>query len=172
VSPLAADNYSEYRDKEFLEVIGAGHLVPKLREFWPPGGPCWDALARLEAGGCILVEAKSHVPEIYGSGCRADGESLSLIQSSLARTKEWSGSRPAADWLDRLYQSANRLACLYFLREIGKVNAFLANVYFTDDPHSPTTRQQWDEGIKAVNEQLGIAGPVPYCASVFLEAAR
>jgi hypothetical protein len=33
VSPLAAENYSEYRDEEFLEVVGAGHLAPKLREF-------------------------------------------------------------------------------------------------------------------------------------------
>ena len=65
---------------------------------------------------------------------------MSLIQSSLARTKEWLGVSPDADWLGRLYQSGNRLAYLYFLREIGKVDAFLANVYFTGDPHSPTTR--------------------------------
>jgi hypothetical protein len=172
VSPLVADNYSEYRDEEFLEIIGAGHLAPKLPEFWPRGGPCWDALARLDGGGCVLVEAKSHVPEVYGNGCGASGDSLSLIKSSLAGTKAWLGVSPDADWLGRLYQSANRLAYLYFLREIGKVDAFLANVYFTGDPHSPTTRQQWDEGIGAVSEQLGIASPAPCSASVFLEAAR
>jgi hypothetical protein len=170
VSPLAADNYSEYRDKEFLGFIGAGHLAPKLREFWPRGGPCWDALARLDGGGCVLVEAKSHVPELYGNGCGAVGESLSLIQSSLARTKAMLGVSPDADWLGRLYQSANRLAYLYFLREIGKVDAFLASVYFTGDPHSHTTRQEWDEAIRTVNEELGIASPVPYSVSVFLGA--
>jgi hypothetical protein len=172
VSPLAADNHSEYRDREFLEIIGAGHLAPKLAEFWPRGGPCWDALARLDGGGCVLVEAKSHVPEVYGKPCGAAGGSLSLIQSSLAQTKEWLGVNQDADWLGRLYQSANRLAYLYFLREIGKVDAFLANVYFTGDQRSPTTRQEWDTGIKAVGEQLGISSPVPYSASVFLEAAR
>jgi hypothetical protein len=172
VSPLAADNHSEYRDEEFLEIIGAGHLAPKLRDFWPQKGPCWDALARLDGGGCLLVEAKSHVPEVYGSGCGASGGSLSLIESSLGKTKEWLAASPDADWLGRLNQSANRLAYLYFLREIGKVDAFLANVYFTGDPHSPTTRQEWDEGIKVVTEQLGIASPVPHSVSVFLEAVR
>jgi hypothetical protein len=49
---------------------------------------------------------------------------------------------------------------------------FQANVYFTGDPHSPTTRQDWEKGIIAVSEQLGIASPVPYCVSVFLEAAQ
>jgi hypothetical protein len=39
-------------------------------------------------------------------------------------------------------------------------DAFLANVYFRGDPHSPTTRQEWDENIRAVGEQIGIANPV------------
>ena len=79
---------------------------------------------------------------------------------------------PDADWLRRLHQSANRLAYLYFLREIGKVDVFLANVYFTGDPHSPTTGQEWDKGIRAVSQELGIAGPVPCSVSVFREAVR
>ena len=40
--------------------------------------------------------------------------------------------RGSRDWLPRL-------TYLYFLREIGKVDAFLANVHFAGDPHSPTT---------------------------------
>jgi len=171
VSPLAAESYCEYRDEAFLEAIGAGHLAPRLREFWPRGGPCWDALARLDSGGCIIVEAKSHVSEVYGNGCGAKGDALALIQSSVKRAEDWLGAGPDADWLGRLYQSANRLAHLYFLREVGKVGAYLVNVYFTGDPHSHTSRQQWDEGIKAVEEELGIPGPVPYSASAFLEAA-
>jgi len=42
--------------------------------------------------------------------------------------------RPDVAWVGRHYQPANRLASLYFLREIGKVDGFLANVYFTGDP--------------------------------------
>lgn len=168
VSPLEADNYSEHRDAEFLEKIGAGHLASKLKEFWPRGGPCWDALARVNGGGCILVEAKSHVREVYGSGCGASDDSLAVIVASLDRTKSWLGVRPDTNWLGPLYQSANRLAHLYFLREIGKINAFLVNVYFVNDPHSPTTRQQWDEGIEIANSTLGIGSQTPFTGSVFL----
>ena len=73
--------------------------------------------------------------------------------------------RGSRDWLPRL-------TYLYCLREIGKVDAFLANVHFTGDPHSPTTRQEWYEGIRTVSKELGIAGPVLYSVSVFLETAR
>ncbi len=83
-SPLEADTYSEYRDSEFLERVGLGHLASALRKFWPRNGPCWDALARIERG-CLLIEAKSHVSEIYGGGCGASGvspdvESLALFE--------------------------------------------------------------------------------------------
>ncbi len=44
-------------------------------------------------------------------------------------------------------------------------------MYFTGGPHSPTTRQDWDDGIRALNDEAGIASAVPYSASVFLEAA-
>ena len=133
MSPLAADMYSEYRDSEFLERVGLGVLKSRLLEFWPQGGPCWDALARIE-GGCLLIEAKSHVPEIYGGGCEASPESRQKIHSALDATKAWLGVSPEVDWAGRLYQSANRYACLYFLREIARVQAFLVNVYFVGDP--------------------------------------
>ncbi|HEV2500706.1 MAG TPA: hypothetical protein VGY31_14105 [Terriglobia bacterium] len=169
VSPIAEEQYSEYRDEEFLEKIGAQHLAEKLREFWPGSGPCWDALARLD-GGCVLVEAKSHISEVYGNGCKASGRSLSLIQSSISRTKQWLGVEPDAGWLGHLYQSANRLAHLYFLREIGAFDAYLVHVYFIDDPHSPTNLQEWADCISQVNVALGIENPIPFFGSIFLSA--
>lgn len=173
VSPLKAEGYAEFQDAEFLNAVGAELLAPRLSEFWPQRGPCWDALARVEGGGCILVEAKSHVSEIFGKGCCAGGESRTLIQSSLSATRNWLGVEAKADWLGRLYQSANRLAHLYFLREIGQANAFLVNIYFCRDPHAPNapkTRQEWDPDLRLVNEELGIPNSVPFCTSVFLEA--
>jgi len=89
VSPLAADTYSEYQDSEFLERVGLGLLAPRLLEFWPQGGPCWDALARIE-GGCLLIEAKRHVKEIYGGGCGAtSARSKQRIQKAFYATKAW-----------------------------------------------------------------------------------
>ncbi len=171
VSPLAADMYSEYQDSEFLERVGLGVLAPRLLKFWPRGGPCWDALAKID-GGCLLVEAKSHVPEIYGGGCGASADSRQKIQVALDVTKTWLGVSPDVDWRGRLYQSANRYACLYFLREIAAVQAFLVNVYFVGDPISPTplTRENWDAAIGSVNRKLGLVHEVPYSSSVFLSA--
>lgn len=123
VSPLAADNYSEYRDSEFLVRVGFDHLAPAFRKFWPRNGPCWDALARIE-GGCILIEAKSHVPEIYGGSCGASPASKQKIQAALDATKAWLGVSQDIDWMGHLYQSANRYAYLNFLREISCERVF------------------------------------------------
>lgn len=169
VSPLAADNYSEYRDSEFLDRVGYGHLAPALGEFWPRNGPCWDALARIE-DGCLLVEAKSHVPEIYGGGCGASGRSRERIQSAFTATKAWLGVSRDIDWMGHLYQSANRYAYLNFLQEIIGVRAFLVNVYFVGDPRTPTTREEWEAAIESVKQELGLTREVPYGAAIFLTA--
>ncbi len=169
VSPLKEETYSEYRDSEFLERVGLVHLAPALRKFWPRNGPCWDALARIE-GGCILIEAKSHVAEIYGDGCGASAKSKQEIQAALGATKTLLGVSSEVDWTGRLYQSANRYACLHFLRRIAGVQAFLVNVYFLGDPRTPTTKQQWDAAIRSVHRELGLIGEVPYAAAVFLTA--
>jgi len=167
VSPLASDPYSEYRDSEFLERVGLGHLSTRLIEFWPRGGACSDALART-AEGCVLLEAKSHVREIYGGGCGAAPRSRQKIVAALDATKGWLGVSAAVDWTGCLYQSANRYAYLYFLRQIARIPAFLVNVYFIGDPHSRTTRSNWDTAIEKVNEELGLKGEVPFSGSVFL----
>ena len=170
VSPLAADTYSEYQDSEFLERIGFGRLSSRLQEFWPHRGPCWDALARI-GQGCLLIEAKSHVPEVYGGGCGAVSPmSKQKIQAALDATKAWLGVSPDADWTGRLYQSANRYAILYFLREIAEIQAYLVNVYFVDDQRTPTTRVDWSTAIALVNQELGLVREAPYSATVFLTA--
>ncbi len=169
VSPLREDRYSEYQDSEFLQRIGSGNHAPQLQEFWPRGGPCWDALARTTAG-CVLVEAKSHVREIHGGGCDASPTSKKKIQDALDSTKAWLGVAGITDWTGRLYQSANRYATLFFLREIAGVQAFLVNVYFVGDPRTPTTRQEWDAAILNVNQELGSIREVPYSAAAFLDA--
>ena len=169
VSPLQRDGYAEYQDADFLRAVGLSHHSSQLASFWPRRGPCWDALARYK-GGCILVEAKSHVAEIYGAGCAASEKSLAAIQTSLATTKQWLDVPQDADWLGNLYQSANRYAYLYFLLEVAKVPCYLANVYFTGDTRSPTSEDTWRNAIDAVSQALRLTKPIPHCRSVIMPA--
>jgi len=169
VSPLAREQYAEYRDEDFLRAVGLSQYSSQLASFWPRRGPCWDALARYR-NGCILVEAKSHIEEIYGGGCAASEKSLAVIRASLVVTKQWLRVPADADWLGHLYQSANRYAYLYFLLEVVKVPCYLVNVYFTDDPRTPTSEDEWQNAIREVNRELRLSAETPYCRSVILPA--
>ena len=170
VSPLAQDNYLEYRDSEFLERVGLGHLGTSLSKFWAHGGPRWDALAQIK-GGCLLVEAKSHVSEIESGGCQASIGSRRAIEKALEATRNWLGVSTGGDWTGKFYQCANRYAHLYFLTQIARVPAYLINVYFIEDPCKPTSRAEWDLGIADVRLELRVSGVVPFSAAVFLKAS-
>lgn len=181
VSPLEADRYIEYRDGAFLHALGFPQHGTALNRFWPNRGPCWDALARIEdenghPSGCILVEAKSHVPEFYSNDTRAGADSLPIIENSLEMAKKWFGVPEGTVWTgfenpeSCLYQYTNRLAHLYFFREILGVPAFLVNVHLIGDPHSPTELVVWQAAISEIHDELGLHR-LPSCfANVFLPA--
>jgi len=171
VSPLESDSYTEYRDREFLEVLGLSRYAPELAQFWPARGPCWDALAGIE-NGCILVEAKSHVTEIFGGGCDAGERSLTKIEVSLDETKRWLGVPAGGKWTGSLYQAANRYAHLYFLRQKCSLEAYLVNVYFVGDPWKPTSEEKWRSAIHEVKAEMGITSTVPFCGSVFFDVSK
>jgi hypothetical protein len=147
VSPREQEKFREYRDGAFLEAIGRPELRPKLRQYWPARGPRWDALAvaRTAAGewlGPVLVEGKSHVPEMYDrKGCRAAGSRRDDIAAALRATREWLGVPHEVEswWMGGLYQSANRLAFLRFRSVLGE-RAWLVNAYFLKDPHARSSR--------------------------------
>ncbi len=175
VSPLRAEGYHEYSDDKFLEALELGAYRPQLAAFWPRRGPNWDALAKFksaERSGAILVEAKAHTTEIYGRGCDASREPRKLIEASLRRTAEWLKVPYEPSWTGTLYQSANRLAHLYLLREMAKVDAWLVSIYFLDDRGFISTSQdEWIPAIAKAKAELGIAGiSVPYSSAVFLRA--
>jgi hypothetical protein len=187
VSPLKRDRYRKYKDVEFLIALGIRQYGPKLIKFWPKGGPRWDALAcaTSESNSVLLVEAKSHIPEMYAGDCKAtSATSLQMIGSSIAKTKDWLGVNPDTDWLGKfeykvkasrrcgcLYQTANRIAHLYFLREVLGVEAWLVNVCFVDDPYCRTTQMEWELGMAEAKKNLGISN-VPFAADVFLPALK
>lgn len=184
VSPLAADRYREYKDMDFLRTLGLEGLGQELGNYWPSRGPVWDGLAKLtfpaveEAGDreprpvVLLAEGKSYPGELYGSGCQAsDPQSRAKIEAALAKTQNDLGvtDRSPADWCGPLYQTANRLAHLWWLRS-QSVHAWFVHLLFVDDPHSPTSAAEWKAAIDQTSAELGLPSHVPYTAHVLLDA--
>jgi len=157
-SPLAQDDYAEYRDEMFLAKIDARADAVRLSDFWPVRGPQWDALGRTSRGEPLLIEAKAHIPELLSSPTQAAGRSLSVIRTSLERVKRAVGSRAAADWSGVYYQYTNRLAHLYFLRKVNRIPAYLVFVYLLNDAdvQGPKTAEEWAGAVRLVHAQLGI----------------
>jgi hypothetical protein len=180
VSPLKRtdeEGYQEYNDAKFLIAVRQADLSFELQRFWPSGGPSWDALAIVYTGGppgVLLIEAKAH-PDELESSCKAkDKVSIRKIQAGLDATKAWLGADKSSDWYKQYYQAANRLSHLYFLREIAKIPAWLANIYFVDDTsHISTPRVEWDRTIAEVEKRLGLRRvSSAYAANVFLSSKK
>ncbi|MFH1942360.1 MAG: hypothetical protein ABIL68_09675, partial [bacterium] len=58
-----------------------------------------------------------------------------------------------------------------FFREIVNIPTWLVNIYFINDPHSPTDYAEWQRVLIGVKKGLGISGlEIPYMADIFLEA--
>jgi len=177
VSPLEASRFREYRDGDFLRALGFGRLQAELVEFWPARGPCWDALAVIDREGrrpgVLLVEAKSYAGEIRGGGSRGQGDSRKKIVRALALTQRWLGLPEDGEaWTGELYQTANRLAHLYFLRR-ARIDAWLVNLLIVGDPRSPTTRPTWDRALRSVDMELGLPSArnrraLSFCGKAFL----
>jgi hypothetical protein len=165
-SPLADEHYAEYWDAAFLKRLKLDDHVEALAKFWPErGGPHWDALAVVALPhqptiGMVLAEGKSYPDEMLkGSPVGAtDPTSKSNIEKALAWTQGTLGIPfELARWLGPLYQNANRLAHVYWLRSRG-VRAWLVHLLFTDDPHGPTSAAEWEAALEKADAGLGLAG--------------
>lgn len=165
VSPIKP-TYYEYSDADFLNVLGLSVHVSKLKNFWPNGGPHWDALGKGGSGEIYLVEAKAHIDEIVTPGTAAKSLSKKRIISSLNLVRKFLGIKDNQPWHGKFYQYANRIAHLYFLRVICKVDAYLVFVNFlNDDTRSelpsiltPKTKEEWVAAMRVVENYLAIRG--------------
>ena len=174
LSPLEDDAFAEYQDDSFLGRAFVCLEDRSLDSFWPEGGPVWDGLGRTKRGDILLLEAKSHIPEL-SSSCRAGAESLSLIRNSLAETARFFGASSSANWPDGHYQYANRLAHQYLLRHLNRLPAWLVFVYFTGDSEAeePESVEDWRSAIDGVHTHLGMTPEKlrPYVVDLFIDVA-
>ena len=166
VSPLESKGFKKYPDSLFVKQLRIRLDARPLKDFWPRGGPRWGGLARW-GNSVLLVEAKAHIGEPKPTACRAKGDSLAMIEKAMLETKKFLQARPNTDWTGRLYRYANRLALLYLLRKLNGLDAYLLNVYFTDDKTSnkPASRGDWDDDIMRVKEHLGLPNQSSWLAS-------
>ncbi|MEK3695474.1 hypothetical protein NYE33_00430 [Paenibacillus sp. FSL R10-2199] len=175
VSPKRSNSMAEYRDVGFLEKVGvADKITVPLHNFWPSRGPQWDALGVTEAEEVILVEAKANLKELKSPGSKAGEQSLALIKQTLDEVKEDLGIGAQFDWTKTYYQYANRVAHLYYLRELNGIKAFLINVYFIGD-HSvngPSSVKEWQVAIGQTKKMLGLDHEhvlQPYMVDLFID---
>jgi len=159
-SPVASDEYAEYNDEDFVRKLGLQNAIKldPLIDFWPTRGPHWDALAQTNKKRKFPVEAKSHIGEL-ASTCEAKPVSYRKIQEALNTTKVYSGSQVLNDWCAEYYQYANRLAHLYWLREVKKADAHLVFIYFVNDSqmNGPTSKEEWEKELAIIYTYLGVS---------------
>lgn len=173
LSPLVQDEYAEYQDQAFLDLLGVELSQVPLKNFWPARGPVWDALGRSNSGKLFLVEAKSHIGEMVSPATAASEKSRDLISKSINECKHYLNSGTAADWTGQFYQYTNRLAHLYLLRELNALPCYLIFLYFINDSvmSGPTTKEEWNKAIKVVHSFLGIGRTKlsPSIADIFID---
>ena len=157
LSPVRDDDYSEYRDRAFLQRLGLTLEKVALSEYWPRGGPVWDGLARASSH-FFLLEAKAHIPELNSTRMKASQKSAERIIGSLQQTKEFLGSGAHVDWASCFCQYTNRMAHLHLLRTMNGVEAWLVNVYFfgDEDMDGPRSAEEWQGAIRLMKSHLGL----------------
>lgn len=172
-SPLRDDAYAEYRDAAFLRRVGVDLSRRSLVDFWPRGGPQWDALGRAETGEVVIVEAKAHLNELYSPATMASESSLPLIRASLAEAAQAMGVQPGFDWSKRFYQYANRLAHAYLLHVVNGIPTKLVFVYFSGDTDvaGPQAHDKWAKAIHTVHTSLGLSTIPTYVKQVFVDVS-
>jgi hypothetical protein len=175
-SPLAGDQYAEYRDCGFLRRIEVSQLAVELEVFWPARGPQWDALAQCDDRSILLVEAKAHVRELCSPRSQAGAASSEKIKAAFEETALFLGAEPRAPWSTVFYQLANRLAHLYFLRKFG-VEAWLVLINFTGDREmgGPSSEAEWRAAYQVAWHVLGIPARhklTPYIIEIFPDVRK
>jgi hypothetical protein len=174
LSPLATENFIEYRDGATFQKLGVHFNKRSLECFWPVHGPCWDGLAKADSNDVFLLEAKAHIGEMVSGRSGAKGKSKELISESLkAVQRAIAPGSDEIDWTGKFYQYANRLAYLYFMRIENNIPAHLIFVYFLNDTEmgGPKTKEEYEAASTIVERYLGIRRSklTPYIHKIYLD---
>lgn len=159
LSPIKNDDYAEYRDKAFIELLNLNNLKVELKEFWPRMGPQWDGLGRTSENHIFLVEAKANISELTSSPSGAKSlDSINLINKSLDETKNYWDVKKDVNWASYFYQYTNRLAHLYYFRVLNNIPAYLVFIYFIGDKivDGPSTQDKWKRELICMKNYLGL----------------
>lgn len=161
LSPILKDNYAEYYDEEFLNKLGIDYnsLKIPLNNFWPKSGPRWDGIGRTNSNKYFLIEAKAHIEETVDYSTGATSKiSIDLINKSIKEAKDKYSNNKMAYWQKPFYQYANRLAHLYFLKELNGIDTYLIFIYFCNatDVDKPTSKDEWNGHIRTVEKVLAL----------------
>lgn len=174
LSPLKQNNFAEYRDSSFLNLLEINTLNVSLCNFWPNNGPQWDAMGKSQ-NRIYLIEAKSHLSE-NKSRCQASSlKSLKLIHQSLDRMAKSFGVPKRDSWLNKYYQYTNRLAHAYYLNELNSIPTTLVFLHFVNDKsmRGYCTKSEWEVGIKKLHLDLGLEKNIPdYVKNIFIDVSQ
>lgn len=157
VSPRSVDGFKELRDEQAIDAAGLEPKIP-LIDFWPKGGPVWDAIGRSSTGAGLLVEAKANIPEAASTGSKASEESLKKIKSALKEARAYYSPRSEKEWSGLYYQYANRLAYQYFLATRNGLDSRLVFLYFLNagDVNGPSSETEWQGVTQRIHDALGL----------------
>jgi hypothetical protein len=175
-SPLDDEQFEEFNDDPFMKAAGYGAQAKVLRDFWPRGGPFWDATAQirganLERPGVLLGEFVSEPGELMSIGCTASSAAKGKIRNALARTRDWIWDHGAlttdptfldTEWMGSWYRVAARLAHVFFFREELEAPCWLLIACLVDpDDENATTPSEWDAAFSEIHAALGLGDTVP-----------
>lgn len=161
------------------ELKGLGFLAGKLpdvvqewKTIWPHTGNVhnWDAVAYLESGHLLLVEAKAHLREVASDSDSHGGEQRQAISDLIEKAlRRWNIKVEPSTWLGAYYQYANRLILLDFLQSRG-IGSKLLFLYFTGNQSrgmvNPENEKGWEAVLSAQEQELGLWGEFPHRAHV------
>lgn len=120
-------------------------------------------------------------PQRSMAAVRKRASDRARIAAAVTATQDWLGVPRAPErWMDPLrpgqrgyssvYQSANRYAHLYWLRQLCGVEAWFCHLLFVDDPtYGRTSRAVWQQTLPKIEHDLGLQDrAVPFAGHVFL----